>query len=126
MARSGPDISGIVPGLIGVVSGVLSWDLVRLLGERREAWDDPKYWMIGYPLMLGTAFLLGLGFPEHPWRWGLVIAAAQAVWAVLLSLAAEEVSASLWPMGLLTFALLAVPLVVAAYAGQRVRLRLPE
>ena len=38
----------------------LSWDLVRLLGERREAWDDPIYWQLAFPLMLFTALLLGL------------------------------------------------------------------
>jgi len=60
--------SEIVPAAIAVVGGVLSWDLVRLLGNRREAWDDPHYWQIGYPLLLFTAFILAMGFPERPWR----------------------------------------------------------
>jgi hypothetical protein len=122
VARSGPDI---VPVAIAVVAGVLSWDLVRLIGDRREAWDDPKYWLIGYPLMLATAFLLGLGFPERPWRWALVIVGAQAAWAIFLDMAADGVP-SLLPLGIATFALLALPLLLSAYAGQWLRGRLPE
>lgn len=122
MSRSGPDI---VPMGIAVVAGVLSWDLVRLIGERREAWDDPKYWLIGYPLMLVTAFLLGLGFPEHPWRWAFLIVGAQAIWSTLLSLASDGLP-DLLPLGLITFALLGLPLAAAAYAGQWLRNRMPE
>jgi hypothetical protein len=122
VARSGPDI---VPVAIAVVAGVLSWDLVRLIGDRREAWDDPRYWFIGYPLMLATAFLLGLGFPERPWRWALAIVGVQAAWAIFLDMAADGLP-SLFPLGLVTFALLALPLLLSAYAGQWLRSRLPE
>ena len=122
MARSGPDI---VPIGIAVVAGVLSWDLVRLFGEHREAWDDPKYWLIGYPLMVVAAFLLGLGFPQRPWRWGALIVATQAVWATFLALANDGVP-DLLPLGFITFALLALPCVLSAYIGQWLRHQLPE
>lgn len=122
MARSGSDIVAIA---IGAVAGVLSWDLVRLIGERREAWDDPKYWLIGYPLMLFAAFMLGLGFPEEPWRWALAIVGAQAAWAIFLALATGG-SLSLLPAGIVTFVLLGLPCLLAAYAGQWLRQRLPE
>lgn len=122
MARSRPDI---VPVGIAVVAGVLSWDLVRLFGDRREAWDDPKYWLIGYPLMLAAAFMLGLGFPDRPWRWAVAIVTAQAVWAIFLALAADE-AVSLLPLGMLTFALLALPCVLSAYIGQWLRYRWPQ
>lgn len=122
MTRSGPDI---VPLAIAVVAGVLSWDLVRLLGEHREAWDDQLYWTLGLPLMLATAFMLGLGFPEHPWRWALSIIAAQAIWATFLTFATEG-DLSLLPLGLVTFAALALPCILAAYVGQWLRRRMPE
>ena len=61
MARAPSDIVAIA---VAVVAGVLSWDLVRLLGEKREAWDDPDYWLVAFPLMLFTAFLLGLALPR--------------------------------------------------------------
>ncbi|MFA5899465.1 MAG: hypothetical protein WC829_10175 [Hyphomicrobium sp.] len=122
MARSGSDI---VAFAIGAVAGVLSWDLVRLIGIHNEAWDDPKYWLIGYPLMLLTALMLGLGFPEMPWRWALTIVGAQAVWAIFLSLATGG-SLGLLPLGVVTFALLGLPCLLAAYAGQWLRRQLPE
>ena len=132
MARPGSDKlpsdnvpSDIVPLAIAVVAGVLSWDLVRLLGVHREAWDDPLYWMVGLPLMIAAAFLLGLGFPEHPWRWALSVVAAQAIWATFLSFAAEGTQ-TLLPLGLVTFALISLPCLAAAYAGQWLRHRLPE
>ena len=122
MERPGPIL---VPLAIAIVAGILAWDLVRLLGEHADAWDDSYYWIIGLPLMLATAFLLGLGFPEHPWRWGLAIVAAQAAWATFLDFAGDG-EISLLPSGLVTFALVAVPCVIAAYAGQWLRARIPE
>ena len=116
-------VSNIVPFAIAVVAGILAWDLVRLIGSRGEAWDDPNYWAVGYPLMLASAAMLGLGFPERPWRWALTIVAAQAVWALFLSFSMDGVG-NLFPRGLLTFALLAVPCVAAAYAGQWLNRRL--
>ena len=122
MTRSGPVL---VPLAIAIVAGILAWDLVRLMGGQSVAWDDTFYWTIGLPLMLGTAFLLGLGFPEHPWRWGLTVIAAQAAWATFIDFAGDG-EITLLPDGLLTFALVAVACLLAAYVGQWLRLRMPE
>ena len=72
--------------LVGVVAGVLSWDLVRLLGNRSEAWDDPSYWWIGYPILLFTAFILAVGpssvvqaLASH---WGCPLESAPGTFAV--------------------------------------------
>lgn len=121
MSRTAPPI---VAYAIAVVAGVLAWDLVRLLGGRYEAWDDPNYWLIGYPLMLIAAFVLGMGFPERPWRWAVTIVGAQAAWSLFLALAAGGVS-NLLPLGLVTFALLGVPCVGAAYVGKWIGDRVP-
>jgi peptidoglycan/LPS O-acetylase OafA/YrhL len=122
MARAPSDI---VPVAIAVVAGVLSWDLVRLLGERREAWDDPDYWLVAFPLMLFTAFLLGLAFRDRPWRWVAAMLGAQAAWALLLSVIADG-AANPFPLGLLVFALLAVPCLAVAYAGRMLGERAQE
>jgi|KBSSwiStaDraftv2_1062776.scaffolds.fasta_scaffold2742245_2 peptidoglycan/LPS O-acetylase OafA/YrhL len=114
--------SEIVPALIAVVAGVLGWDLVRLLGNHGEAWDDPTYWRIGFPILLFTAFILAMGFPERPWRWVIIIIGAQAIWSFLIALATSGVP-NLFPLGLLVFALLALPCLAAAYAGQWVGTR---
>ncbi|KAB2941075.1 MAG: hypothetical protein K8F92_15165 [Hyphomicrobium sp.] len=121
MARTA---SPIVPYAIAMVAGVLAWDLVRLLGGRQEAWDDPNYWLIGYPLMLIAAFVLGLGFRERPWRWAVAIVATQAAWSLFLALAADGVP-NLLPLGLIMFALLGVPCIGAAYVGKWIGDRVP-
>lgn len=119
----GRTASNVIPVAIAIVAGILAWDLVRLIGSRGEAWDDPNYWVVGYPLMLATSFMLGLGFPDRPWRWALVIVAAQAAWALFLGLATDG-SVSLFPLGLAMFAVLALPCVAAAYAGKWLARRL--
>jgi hypothetical protein len=118
-----PRSSGLVAFAIAVVAGVLSWDLVRLFAGRFEAVYDPLYWLLGYPLMLAASFILGLGFPERPWLWALVIVGAQASWSVFLSYVFGA-AAGLMPFGLLAFALLALPCVAAGYAGQWLHRRL--
>ncbi len=117
--------SNLIPAAVAVVAGILAWDLVRLIGDRREAWDDPNYWFIGVPLMLFTAFLLGLAFRDRPWRWVAAMLGAQAAWALLLSVIADGVP-SLFPLGLLMFALVAVPCLAAAYAGRMLGQRAQE
>jgi len=118
-----PRSSRLVAFAIAVVAGVLSWDLVRLLGSRFEAWDDPLYWSLGYPLMLAASFILGLGFPERPWLWAVVLVAAQALWSLFLGRAFGS-GAGLFPLGLAWFALLTIPCILAAYAGKWLNRRL--
>jgi len=121
VSRSNPDL---VPVGIAVVAGVLSWDLVRLISKRPEVWLEPKYYYIGYPLMLVAAFMLGLGFPERPWRWALVIIGAQGLWATFLQFVAGS-APNLLSLVVIC-AVLGLPCVVSAYVGQWLRSRLPE
>lgn len=107
----------IVPAAIAIAVGVASWELVRHLGRRREAWDDPIYWQLGYPLLLLAAFILGLIWRERPWRWVVLLLGAQAVWSFLLAFLQSGVP-NLFPLGLVMFALLGLPCLAAAYAGK--------
>jgi peptidoglycan/LPS O-acetylase OafA/YrhL len=110
-------VAGIVPLSVSVVAGVLSWDLVRLFGDRGEAWDDPIYWQLAFPLMLSTALLLGAACRDRPWRWVAAMVGAQAAWALLLSVIGDGVP-NLFPLGLLMFAVIGLPCLAAAYAGK--------
>ncbi len=110
-------VAGIVPYSVAVVAGVLSWDLVRLFGDRGEAWDEPIYWQLALPLMLFTALLLGAACRDRPWRWVAAMVGAQAAWALLLSVIADGVP-SLFPLGLMMFALIGLPCLAAAYGGR--------
>ena len=70
--------------------GVGAWELVRLMGRRREAWDDPIFWQLGYPVMIFAA----LG-PRHGigvtglWRWVVAMMGGQAAWSLVLAFAQE-------------------------------------
>ena len=114
MAQAG---SQVVPAAIAVVVGIASWELVRQLGGRREAWDDPVYWQLGYPLLIVAAFVLGLIWREAPWRWAAWMMGGQAAWSIVLAMVKDGVP-NLFPLGLVMFAVLALPCVAAAYAGR--------
>ena len=78
-------VAGIVPLSVAVLAGVLSWDLVRLFGNRAEAWDDPVYWQLALPLMLFTALLLGAACRDRPWRWVAAMVGGQAACAPIMA-----------------------------------------
>lgn len=63
----------------------------------------------------GLTNLLGYSFPERPWRWPLVLFAAQFVAMCLLN---GELG-NLWPLGMALFAVLALPGIVAAKVAAR-------
>jgi hypothetical protein len=109
--------STLVPAALAFLAGAADWQLIRGLASRREAWDDPLYWQLGYPLLLLAAFGLGLVWRERPWRWALWLIAGQAGWSLLLALSRGGVP-TLLPLGLLMFLLLAIPCALAANAGR--------
>ncbi len=106
-----------VPALLALTAGVASWELVCLLGHRREAWDDPLYWQLGYPMLVIAAFLLGLIWRQAPWRWVVWMMGGQAAWSLARATFADGIP-NLFPLGLLTFAVLGLPCLAAAYAGR--------
>jgi hypothetical protein len=109
--------SDIGPSALAFVSGAVDWELIRALGARREAWDDPIYWQLGYPLLLLAAFGLGLVWRERPWRWAVWLMAGQVTWSLLLAITQDGMP-NLLPLGLVMFLLLGIPCVLASYAGR--------
>ena len=112
-----PARSSITPSALAFLIGGANWELVRQLGSRREAWDDPLYWQLGYPLLLLAAFGLGFVWRERPWRWAVWLIAGQVTWSLLLVTTQDGVP-NLLPLGLIMFALLGIPCLLAAYAGR--------
>jgi peptidoglycan/LPS O-acetylase OafA/YrhL len=107
----------ITPAMLALLLGAADWELARRLGGHREAWDDPLYWRLAYPLLLLAAFGLGLVWRERPWRWAVWLIAGQIAWSFALALAQDGVP-NLLPLGLIMFLLLGIPCVAAAYAGR--------
>jgi hypothetical protein len=95
---------------IAAVAGVALWWVATLLTSKREPWDAAVYWVLAYPLAVLTCTLLGYKYPERSWRWPLVLFEAQFI---AMCVRSGELG-SLWPMGMLLFAVLSVPGIVAA------------
>jgi len=109
--------SALLPAALAILLRAADWELIRQFGSRREAWDDLLYWQLGYPLLLLAAFVLGLVWRERPRRWVVLLIAGQVAWSLALALRADGVP-NLLPLGLMMFALLGIPCVLAAYAGK--------
>jgi hypothetical protein len=101
--------------VIAALTGVVLWFLTSLLTAKREPWDAPSYWAIAYPLALAGCALLGYRFPERPWRWALVLFESQ----FLAMCVRNGEFGNLWPLGMLLFAVIAVPGIVAAQVAAR-------
>lgn len=97
---------------VAVVAGVLVWVAVTAVSGRREAWDAPSYFLIGIPIICAVSAALGFVEPYKPWRWGLVPLMAQAVWMIVV-----QGAGNLLPLGLIVFAVLAIPSMMTAWLG---------
>jgi hypothetical protein len=74
--------------------------------------------MGAYPLSVVLAGCLGYWVPEKPWRWGLAVMLVQPV---LLTFSGSDFS--LLPLGLILFAILALPAMAIAKRAAMARLR---
>lgn len=102
--------------VVAAASGVVLWLATSAVSGRREAWDSSLYWTIAYPVGIAVAGTLGYLAPTRPWRWALTLMLAQAV-----TLAFAAASFGLLPLGLIMFAVLALPPMGAAAVAARVR-----
>lgn len=119
MTDAAPKAADRLPAILAFAAGVALWLLASLASDRREAWDGPAYWSLVYPLALLIAAGLAARFPTKPWRWALLLFAGQFIGM----LARNGELGGLWPLGLLLFAVLALPAVVLAQLVARWRLR---
>lgn len=103
---------------IAAVAGCTLWILAMTVGDRNEAWDSPVYWTISYPLAIVIAGAIAWRIPERPWRWGLAIMFSQAI-----VLAITSGDFSLLPLGLVMFAVLAIPPIALGYVTSGIRVR---
>ena len=100
---------------IAAVVGVALWFVASLLTSKREPWDASVYWVLVYPLAIATCALLGYKYPERPWRWPLVLFEAQFI---AMCVRNGELG-GLWPLGMLLFAVVALPGILAAKVASR-------
>jgi hypothetical protein len=112
-----PDRSTVLPAVLAVIAGAANWEYTKEIAQAREPWDAPLYWQVAYPTLLLAAFLLGMAWRDRPWRWAVLLMASQAIWALVSAVILDGIP-NLFPLGLVMFALLTVPCVLATYAGR--------
>ncbi|MBN1239315.1 MAG: hypothetical protein JXB36_12500 [Gammaproteobacteria bacterium] len=108
--------------LIALGGGALLWLGTMAVTGSREAWDAPLYWRVTYPLCIALAAFLAYVEPSRSWRWAFAVMLVQPVVMLLTS----GSSFGLLPIGLVLFAILAVPPIIAARIATWFRLRQTE
>jgi hypothetical protein len=98
------------PYYVALAGGALLWLGTMVVSGRNEAWDSPLYWSAAYPLCIALSALLAYAAPERPARWALAVMLVQPVVMVLTS----GGGFGLLPLGLILFAILSLPAVLAA------------
>jgi len=93
-----------------IAAGMATWFAASIIAGRREAWDAGVYWVAFYPIAILLCGLLGYYFPDRPWRWALALFLAQFV---AMAIRNGEIG-NLSPIGLIVFAVLALPGIAAA------------
>ena len=111
-----------LPYAVAAVAGVALWIAASALSGRREAWDADIYWTVAYPVALASCGLLGVLWPQKPWRWALALFLGQFAGMALRN---GEMG-NLAPLGLVLFAVLSLPGMLVAQLGARFRARLVE
>lgn len=105
----------IIPLFIAILFGTALWLVPSALTGKREAWDTSTYWVVSYPIAIIASGFLGRSYPERAWRWPVALFEAQAV---AMCIRNGEIG-NLLPVGVVLFAIIAVPGVVAAKWASR-------
>jgi hypothetical protein len=96
-------------GLFGLVALIL---IGQMNGTTAEEWDTALFWRVVLPIAEGSAFLGGVLFPGHSWRWGLAPWWMQHVYMLW-----QHGPGNIWPIAIIFWALLLLPFVGLARLG---------
>jgi hypothetical protein len=98
--------------LVAAVCGAAIWILIAQASGRREAWDSGWYFSVGIPAVCLVSMALAFFEPDRSWRWGVLPLVGQFLWMVL-----SQGPGNLLPLGVIVFAVLSVPSIIAAWIG---------
>ncbi len=104
--------------IAAAAGGALIWVLISTASGKREAWDSELYFSIGMPAVCLLAALLGFLEPKRTWRWGAAPLAGQ-----FLAMLVMVGPGNLLPLGMIVFAVLAIPPILVARLGAYLRNR---
>jgi hypothetical protein len=96
------------PYAASALAGLVVCLAIVIATGANEAWDSPVYFSVGIPVMCVAVFAISYLFPVRPWRWVLAMAVGQVAAALL-----GGSSLSLWPLALVSMAVLSLPPLLA-------------
>jgi hypothetical protein len=102
-----------------LAAGASLWLGTAAISGRSEAWDSPFYWSVAYPLCIAVAAWFAYLAPEKPARWAFSVMLVQPIAMIFGS----GGGFGLLPLGLILFAILALPAFAAAKVAASMRLR---
>ena len=114
----GKHVNNNVRYVIAIVAGAAVWLLIVAISGRNEAWDTGAYFTVGIPLVCLTSAVLAYFAPERSWRWGVLPMVGQ-----FLCLLVMQGPGNLLPLGIIVFAVLSIPSIIAARIGASIGLR---
>jgi hypothetical protein len=98
--------------LLAAGCGAAIWILIALASGRREAWDSSLYFSVGIPAVCLASLAFAFFEPDRSWRWGVLPLVGQFIWMLL-----SQGPGNLLPLGVIVFAVLSVPSIIAARIG---------
>src|SRR5207237_1516235 len=94
-------MTGWMPAALAFLAGAAVEVVTSTLGHRREAWDSPYYFTLGFPAMLAASFLIAAATRKYPVRIGYAPFAGQLITMVL-----RTGGGSMLPLGIIVMGLL--------------------
>lgn len=110
---------GYVASAIALGIGAIIWIVFKVIAQTKDPTELLSYWQIGYPISIVLSGLMGIFFPNRPWRWGINIIFVQ----LFIGAITTKGDLNLLPPGIVFFALLSVPCIISGYIGSVVSKR---
>jgi hypothetical protein len=93
--------------------GAIVWSVFKVIANTQDPTELLSYWQIGYPVSILLSGIMGLIFPDRPWRWSIYIIFVQFVMGMFTT----KGDWNLLPPGIFFYALLTIPCIGLGYAG---------
>jgi len=93
--------------------GAVVWSVFKVIAHTQDPTELLSYWQIGYPVSILLSGIMGLIFPDRPWRWGTYIIWVQFVMGLIIT----KGDLNQLSLGIVFYMLLTVPCIGLGYAG---------
>lgn len=93
--------------------GAVVWTVFKVIAHSQDPTELLSYWQIGYPISILLSGIMGMFFPDRPWRWSVYIIFVQFVMEMITT----KGDWNLLPPGIVLYALLTVPCIISGYIG---------